>query len=64
MSVLYTRAPRLFADLTIADGMSVAFATPSANDCYLRTAVIHCVVLGHLTQRGIGPTLKQTPTAA
>jgi hypothetical protein len=37
MSVLYTPAPRLFADLAIAYGMSVAFATQSAN-CAQRTA--------------------------
>ena len=37
MSVLYAPAPRLFADLAIAYGMSVAFATQSAN-CAQRTA--------------------------
>jgi hypothetical protein len=37
MSVLYTPAPRLFADLAIAYGMSAAFATQSAN-CAQRTA--------------------------
>ena len=37
MPVLYTPAPRLFADLAIAYGMSVAFATQSAN-CAQRTA--------------------------
>jgi DNA replication protein DnaC len=37
MSVLYTPAPRFFADLAIAYGMSVAFATQLAN-CAQRTA--------------------------
>ena len=38
MSVLYTRAPKLFADLAIADGDVCRVRYALGNDCYLRTA--------------------------
>jgi hypothetical protein len=36
MSVLYTRAPRLFADLAIPDGDVCCVRYAVGNDCYLR----------------------------
>ena len=35
MSVLYTRAPKLFADLAIADGDVCRVRYAVGNDCYL-----------------------------
>src|SRR5208283_4581325 len=51
MSVLYTRAPRLFADLAIADGDVCCVRYAVRNACYLRNAVTG-VSRDHLGARG------------